>query len=94
MKKIQTILEKSLNSVLKKNKLKVFNKVEFKLDLISNYDSLIIVELIIETESNLEKEYGFYKTLANEKTFDFQKSPLRKWKTWNEYVKKLYAKNK
>ena len=40
----------------------------------------------------LEKEYGFYKTLANENTFDFQKSPLKNWKIWNEYVNKLYEK--
>lgn len=92
MKNIKKILEISLNSVLKKNKLKILTKIDSQLNLISKYDSLIIVELIIETESNLEKEYGFYKTLANENTFDFQKSPLKNWKIWNEYVNKLYEK--
>ena len=39
-------------------------------------DSMDVVNLIMETESLLEQELGVYIPLANEETFDAEKSPL------------------
>lgn len=52
-------------------------------------DSMDIVNFIMEAESLLEKELGFYIPLANEETFDAQKSPLLSYKQWLHFISDL-----
>tara|TARA_X000001036_G_scaffold330703_1_gene309424 strand:- start:543 stop:836 length:294 start_codon:yes stop_codon:yes gene_type:complete len=49
-------------------------------------DSMDVVNLIMETESLLEQELGFYIALANEETFDAEKSPLLSYKNWLHFI--------
>jgi acyl carrier protein len=49
-------------------------------------DSMDVVNLIMETESLLEQELGFYIPLANEETFDAEKSPLQSYKKWLHFI--------
>jgi acyl carrier protein len=49
-------------------------------------DSMDVVNLIMETESLLEQELGFYIPLANEETFDAEKSPLISYKNWLHFI--------
>jgi len=49
-------------------------------------DSMDVVNLIMETESLLEQELGFYIPLANEVTFDAEKSPLKSYKHWLHFI--------
>lgn len=52
-------------------------------------DSMDIVNFIMETESLLESELGSYIPLANEETFDAQKSPLLSYKQWLNFISDL-----
>jgi acyl carrier protein len=49
-------------------------------------DSMDVVNLIMETESLLEQELGVYIPLANEETFDAEKSPLKSYKQWLYFI--------
>lgn len=49
-------------------------------------DSMDVVNLIMETESLLEQELGFYIPLANEETFDAERSPLLSYKQWLHFI--------
>tara|TARA_B110000503_G_C7046089_1_gene370283 strand:- start:49 stop:345 length:297 start_codon:yes stop_codon:yes gene_type:complete len=49
-------------------------------------DSMDVVNLIMETESLLEQELGVYIPLANEETFDAEKSPLLSYNQWLHYI--------
>ena len=49
-------------------------------------DSMDVVNLIMETESLLEQELGVYIPLANEETFDAEKSPLQSYKQWLHFI--------
>jgi hypothetical protein len=49
-------------------------------------DSLVIVNLLLESEMILEQETGAYVPLADENLFDAAESPLRNWSRWVAYV--------
>jgi acyl carrier protein len=49
-------------------------------------DSMDVVNLIMETESLLEQELGFYVPLANEETFNAENSPLKSYKQWLHFI--------
>ena len=55
-------------------------------DVFALVDSLVIVNLLLETEMMLEQETGSYVPLADENLFDAAKSPLRSWARWIAYV--------
>jgi acyl carrier protein len=55
-------------------------------DLFEALDSFAIVELLMETESEVERSIGRYVPLANEKILDSALSPLRQYRDWVAYV--------
>jgi hypothetical protein len=55
-------------------------------DLFALVDSLVIVNLLLESEMLLEQETGNYVPLADENLFDAAKSPLRNWSRWVAFV--------
>lgn len=55
-------------------------------DVFALVDSLVIVNLLLESEMMLEQETGNYVPLADETLFDAAKSPLRNWSRWVAYV--------
>ena len=55
-------------------------------DLFEALDSFAIVELLMETESEVERAVGRYVPLANEKILDNTLSPLRHYRDWVAYV--------
>tara|TARA_A100001015_G_C14959751_1_gene700330 strand:+ start:234 stop:509 length:276 start_codon:yes stop_codon:yes gene_type:complete len=86
MNEIELLAKKSLNNVCNENNLDLPN-IKKKLNLIEYLDSMIIVDLLLETEKNLEIKFGKYTPLADENTFDNIKSPLKEWSKWISFIK-------
>jgi hypothetical protein len=55
-------------------------------DLFEKIDSFAVVELLLETESEVEKAVGRYVPLADESILDSARSPLRRIQSWFDYV--------
>lgn len=55
-------------------------------DLFEKIDSFAVVELLLETESEVEKAVGHYVPLADESILDSTRSPLRRIQGWFDYV--------
>ena len=55
-------------------------------DLFDRLDSFAVVELLLETESEIEKITGRYVPLADESILDSARSPLRRLQGWYDYV--------
>lgn len=55
-------------------------------DLFDKIDSFAVVELLLETESEVEKVVGRYVPLADESILDSTHSPLRRIQSWFDYV--------
>ncbi|TXN75950.1 hypothetical protein FV228_01995 [Methylobacterium sp. WL18] len=60
-------------------------------DLFSHLDSFAIVELLMETESEIERAVGRYVPLASESILDAEKSPLLRFQGWTDYVAGMVA---
>ena len=61
-------------------------------DLFERLDSFAIVELLLETESGVEKVAGRYVPLADESILDSTRSPLRRLQGWFDYVTETVAR--
>ena len=55
-------------------------------NLFEQLDSFAVVELLLETESEIEKVTGRYVPLADESILDSTRSPLRRLQDWYDYV--------
>jgi hypothetical protein len=61
-------------------------------DLYERIDSFAVVELLLETESEVEKAVGRYVPLADESILDSTRSPLRRLQDWFNYVAQAVAR--
>lgn len=68
-------------------------EIEDSTNIFDVLDSMDIVNLIMETESLLEVKLGYYLPLANEETFDAEKSPLLSYKSWLQFIFTLINNN-
>lgn len=55
-------------------------------DIFEMIDSFAVVELLLQTESDLENAIGRYVPLADEQVLDAEKSPLRSLDRWIDHV--------
>lgn len=58
------------------------------LNLYDQVDSFSLVNVLLETETELEREMRKYIPLASEKIFDASDSPFLLWRKWVNYVEK------
>ena len=61
-------------------------------DLFAEIDSFAVVELLLQTESEVENVIGRYIPLADESVLDADKSPLREMRHWIAYVAEAMAR--
>ena len=55
-------------------------------NLLEAVDSVLLVELVVSTEDLLESKLEKYVPLADENTFDWEKSPFSSINNWLSYV--------
>ena len=88
-------IEQVLRAVLEKTLLSVeapgLSPLKSDSNLYENLDSLTVVDMLLDAETQLEQVTGRYVTLADETIFDASKSPLRSWSVWVAYVEAKYA---
>lgn len=60
-------------------------------DLFAEIDSFAVVELLLQTETEVESVTGTYVPLASESVLDADKSPLRNLSFWIAYVAEAIA---
>ncbi|MFZ6864533.1 hypothetical protein ACO0K7_18030 [Undibacterium sp. Ji67W] len=92
MKEISQILIEAFRLATADLGISALSNVTDDTNIFELLDSLAVVNILLETEMMLEQETGNYVTLANETLFDAEKSPLRKWSSWVEYVGALHGK--
>jgi hypothetical protein len=61
-------------------------------DLFVEIDSFAVVELLLQTETEVESATGTYVPLASESVLDADKSPLRELRQWIAYVAEAIAR--
>ncbi len=66
--------------------IQIDEEIKDETNLLEILDSMDIVNLIMETESLLEKKLKKYTPLANEHTFDAESSPLTSFKNWIDFI--------
>lgn len=59
-------------------------------NLFEALDSFLVVSILLETESVLERDLSRYVALADESVFDSVRSPLLKWSDWIDFVRSKY----
>jgi hypothetical protein len=87
------MVNKELKAVVINIILSVANDANIKINEISDdenllilLDSMDIVSLIMDTESEILLKYGINVSLANEFTFDIGKSPLTSFSKWLSFI--------
>lgn len=60
-------------------------------DLFERLDSFAIVEMLLETEAEVERATGRYVPLASESILDSKASPLHRFQGWLDYVAETVA---
>lgn len=60
-------------------------------DLFAEIDSFAVVELLLQTETEVENATGRYVPLADDAVLDAEKSPLRELRRWIGYVAQAIA---
>ena len=86
--KIEELLLESLLNVLDDFDGKEPNKkIDDEFNILQNLESISIVDMLLDIEEKIEKEYGVYITLADDKLFHYKDSPMNSWALWIKYVK-------
>ena len=87
--KIEELLLESLLNVLDDSEGKAFNldTIDDEFNILQNLESISIVDMLLDIEEKIEKEYGIYVALADDKLFHYQDSPMNSWALWIKYVK-------
>lgn len=86
--KIEELLHESLLNVLDDFDGKEPNqKIDDEFNILQNLESISIVDMILDIEEKIEKQYGVYITLADDKLFHYHDSPMNSWSLWIKYVK-------
>tara|TARA_B100001250_G_scaffold411374_1_gene439862 strand:- start:1727 stop:2005 length:279 start_codon:yes stop_codon:yes gene_type:complete len=87
--KIEELLLESLLNVLDNSDGNESDlvKIDDEFNILQNLESISIVDMILDIEEKIEKEYGIYITLADDKLFHYQDSPMNSWSLWVKFVK-------
>lgn len=82
------IVSESILVVVKESEIDLDVEIDAYTNLLSIFDSMDIVALIMETESKLYSVLGRNVSLADEYTFDIQRSPFNTVESWLNFVNK------
>ena len=82
----ESIVRKSLAAVGREWGRPEFESVAADADIFEVIDSFAVVELLLQTEGDLEGAIGRYVPLADERVLDADKSPLRSLDRWIDHV--------
>lgn len=91
MPDVSQITSNSLATVLENVETETPIILDASTNIFDAVDSFTIVDLLLETEGRIEQAIGRYVPLADETIFDAEKSPLKNWSTWTQYVEKCIA---
>ena len=83
---IETIVRGSLAALGRERGRLEFEELAADADIYEAIDSFAVVELLLQTESDLEAAVGRYTPLADELVLDSDKSPLRSLSRWIDHV--------
>ena len=82
----ESLVRRSLAEVGREWGRPEFETVDAGLDIFEVIDSFAVVELLLQTEADLEAAIGRYVPLADEMVLDAEKSPLRSLDRWVDHV--------
>ena len=85
---VRNIINESILQVLNEADIDREFKIDENTNLLTIFDSMDIVALILETESKIYNVMGKKVALADEYTFDSQKSPFSTVGSWIKFVNK------
>lgn len=86
IEEIKGLIHQAVNSLKEELDVVIEKPIDDDTNFFDILDSMDIVNLIMETESLLEKEVGKYIPLANEYTFDSENSPLISQIEWAKFI--------
>jgi thioesterase domain-containing protein len=91
MSDLEDLLKEALRRVNEDVRSRDLDAVGPETDLFDAVDSMVIVDLLLETEALLEEKTGHYVPLADETIFDARASPLLRWSDWVAHVEQRHA---
>lgn len=83
---IEALVRHSLAEVGREWGRSEFEDLGAEADIFEAIDSFAVVELLLQTEADLEAAAGRYVPLADELVLDADKSPLRSLNRWIDHV--------
>ena len=89
---LEQIRELALEAFLNlKDELDVTFDIEIidSTNILELLDSMDVVSLIMETERLIEDKVSYYVALANEESFDADRSPLLSFAGWVSYISEM-----
>lgn len=92
MSDLEDLLKEALRRVNEDVRSPELDAVGPETDLFDAVDSMVIVDLLLETEALLEEKTGQYVPLADETIFDAGASPLLRWSHWVAHVEQRHAR--
>lgn len=93
LSEVNRVLLQAFSNIKTELNVDIRIEIEDSTNIYDVLDSMDIVNLIMETESLLEEKLGYYLPLANEETFDAEKSPLLSYKSWLQFIFTLINNN-
>ena len=89
---VRKIVNDSILQVINEAEIDSEFEVDDNTNLLTILDSMDIVALIMETESKIYSVLGIKVPLADENTFDSQRSPFRTVGSWLQFVNRQIIK--
>ncbi len=74
---VPALVLESLDVILKQQKLPAISEIGLDAPLYTSLDSLAVLDVILELEDRLQKSEGRYVQIADEQTFDREKTPFK-----------------
>ena len=75
--KIRAILLDTLKEIGEELEIDRFETIDDNTAIYDNLDSMALLDLILEIEDSLQKEFGRYIQIADEKSMDRELTPLK-----------------
>ena len=83
---MEILLKEAIKEINEDLEIIEFENITNNIKIFENIDSVAVLDLILEIEDRLQKKYGRYIQIADDKTMDVANTPFKDFKTLVVYL--------
>ena len=83
---MQELVKDSIKEINEDLEIVEFENITDETKIFENIDSVAVLDLVLEIEDKLQKKYGKYIQIADDKTMDIANTPFKDFKTLVSYL--------